>query len=365
MDDETFRETLERVGLTQYQAETYVTLVELGAASAIEIAESSSVPQARIYDVLRDLESRNFIETYDSGSLYAKAREPEAVFELLEEQSQQLQNAAEELKTRWERPVLSDHTVSVVKRTEIAIKNAAEQLRDAENEVQLALTPVQFGELREDLKIAYNNDVAVKLSIHPKNEYDADPLEELRNEFDGVASEVRYRHLPTPFLGIVDRASLFFAPETYQHPSHEYGLLVNDYSLAQVFKWFFQTALWDSWSRVYIDGDGNPPITYTYIRECIRDVASLVEAGEHVHVTVVGTDRRTQSRTEISGEIDDIVYSGELADDPRDTRLITYSEQAVIRIVIEDGTKLDVGGWGAMLEDIEADRIVVEAVEET
>ncbi|SIR66093.1 Sugar-specific transcriptional regulator TrmB [Haladaptatus litoreus] len=363
MDDESFRETLERVGLTQYQAAAYTAVVELGSASAVEIAESSDVPQARIYDVLRDLESRGLIETYDRGSLYAKARSPDAMFDLLEEQSNQLQDAADELETRWEQPVLSEHTVSVVKRSSAAIENAVERLRDAENDVQMALTPDQFRELQDDLRVAYENDVIVKLSIHPQNQYDTEPLGTLREEFAGTASEVRYRRLPTPFLAIVDRSNIFFAPETYQHPSHEYGLLVNDYSLAQVFKWFFQTALWDSWSEVYTDSDGDLPRTYTYIRDCIRDVRPLVEDGERVFVTVTGTNRLTQERADISGEIIDVVYSGAPVDEPRETRLITYTEQAIIRIKTDDGEQISVGGWGAMLEDIEADRIVVEAVE--
>jgi len=71
MDTEDLRDALEDAGLSQYQAEAYTALLRLGTASATELADACAVPTARIYDVLRDLEGKAYIETYEQGSLHS------------------------------------------------------------------------------------------------------------------------------------------------------------------------------------------------------------------------------------------------------------------------------------------------------
>jgi len=41
MDTDTLRSALEQIGLTQYEADAYLTLVDLGSATAVEIAGKS------------------------------------------------------------------------------------------------------------------------------------------------------------------------------------------------------------------------------------------------------------------------------------------------------------------------------------
>ena len=55
---------LRDAGLSPYQADAYVTILEVGAAPVTDIAEASGVPDPRIYDVLRDLEAEGYIELY-------------------------------------------------------------------------------------------------------------------------------------------------------------------------------------------------------------------------------------------------------------------------------------------------------------
>lgn len=52
MDTDELYAVLEEAGLSPYQADAYAALLELGSASASEIATTSGVPQPRIYDVL-------------------------------------------------------------------------------------------------------------------------------------------------------------------------------------------------------------------------------------------------------------------------------------------------------------------------
>jgi DNA-binding MarR family transcriptional regulator len=63
MDTDELHAVLEEAGLSPYQADAYETLLELGSASASEIATTSGVPQPRIYDVLRGLEDDGYVTT--------------------------------------------------------------------------------------------------------------------------------------------------------------------------------------------------------------------------------------------------------------------------------------------------------------
>lgn len=351
-------------GLTEYEADAYTTIVELGSATAIEIADACDVPQARIYDVLRELESEDYIETYKQGSVHARALEPEVVMDELSSQAEALVAAKEELKQRWTKPTLENHRVNIVNRGATTIERAIDQIHDAENEIHLGLTGEQFKSLVDDLAAAYAEGVIVKVSLHPESTHDSLPLAELEPLFEGSVSQVHYGRLPTPFLAIIDRSQVFFTPQNYQHPSHEYGILVNDYSLSHVFNWFFQTALWDPWERVYDDRGDEPPFEYVSIRECLADLKPLFDEDEpqEIFVTVRGYDRLTRAEKTITGKVTDITYSGTLPEEGRWTELITYTEQATMEVATDEQT-YSIGGHGTMLEDIEARRITVESVE--
>ena len=54
--------TLKGLGLTMYEAQAYVTLTSLISSNATEIAEKSEIPRSKIYDVLKGLVKKNFID---------------------------------------------------------------------------------------------------------------------------------------------------------------------------------------------------------------------------------------------------------------------------------------------------------------
>jgi len=76
METEQFVTVLEEAGLSPYEATVYVTLLDLGTASATAIADESGVPGPRIYDILRSLADRGYVETYQQGTLQARAHDP-------------------------------------------------------------------------------------------------------------------------------------------------------------------------------------------------------------------------------------------------------------------------------------------------
>jgi len=76
-------EGLRKLGLTEYEAKAYAALVGMGEASAREIHERCGVPRTRIYDILRDLAGRVFLEYVQAAPSYYRAVEPDRVIEKL------------------------------------------------------------------------------------------------------------------------------------------------------------------------------------------------------------------------------------------------------------------------------------------
>ncbi|MBE6500593.1 MAG: transcriptional regulator [Methanobrevibacter thaueri] len=58
-------ELLKGLGLTMYEAQAYLTLTSLISSTASEIAEKSEIPRSKIYDVLKRLVEKNYIEVED------------------------------------------------------------------------------------------------------------------------------------------------------------------------------------------------------------------------------------------------------------------------------------------------------------
>ena len=58
-------EMLKGLGLTMYEAQAYLTLTSLISSTATEIAEKSEIPRSKIYDVLKRLAEKDYIEIED------------------------------------------------------------------------------------------------------------------------------------------------------------------------------------------------------------------------------------------------------------------------------------------------------------
>jgi sugar-specific transcriptional regulator TrmB len=67
---------LKGIGLTMYEAQAYVTLTSLISATAVEVSEKSGIPRSKIYDVLKGLSRKNFIEVEDGRPLTYNVKSP-------------------------------------------------------------------------------------------------------------------------------------------------------------------------------------------------------------------------------------------------------------------------------------------------
>jgi len=346
-------EVLRDAGLSPYQADAYVTTLEFGTAPVTDIAEVSGVPDPRIYDVLRDLDDEGYIELYEQESLHARAYSFEEVTDDLEARASRFRAAAEEIERRWEQPAMQETSVSVVGQFETVIRNAAKWIRAADDKVQVSLGADQYDRLRPALSDAAAAGVDVYLSVRADEEF----FETV--DVAAVCTEARDRRIPSPFVAVVDRARTCFAP--HEGSTNEYGVLVDDWTHTYVFHWFFLTTQWGVWEPFYV-ADDDVPTDYVDIRYCVRDVAPLLEEGATVRVRVSGIDLESDAERTIEGRVTDLLLS-KTATEAVPRHITSYGGQVGMAVETDDGP-VAVGGWGAMVEEMEAHCVSVLAVED-
>ncbi|KTG11348.1 transcriptional regulator TrmB [Haloprofundus marisrubri] len=351
MDRETLAQALEYADLTAYQADAYLTLLEMGVSPAIEVGRESSVPVSQIYDVLRSLESKGYVETIERETLHVRPREPDEPMGNLESRGQLLHDAAEEIKERYRKPRRLDARIGVTKRVETAVENAEELIGEAETVVEVAGTYEQLQFLEPALRDAHDRGVVTHASVY------TDDRKTAPEAFapEGALSELRACTIPGPFLVVIDRHRTCFAPNT--RSDEDYGVLIYDRILPFVFHWYYLTCLWDPYPRMYLEDEGK--FTYVTMEEFVRDCYPLWSEGYDLSVVVEGVDIESESKTTVEGVVTEIQYSGRQQSQPA---LSDLSSHKIVTLETDD-EKLAIGGWGAVFEDIEARTISLVGIE--
>lgn len=349
MEPEEVRGVLEDAELSPYQAKAFLALLELGDASVSEIVQNCTVPQPRIYDVLRSLDDKGFVETYEEDSLRARLVDPGSIVEKLEAKSGRYAAAAEEIDDAWERPAIAEHDIEVFTEFKQVVTNAVDGIERANDSVTVAANGSEFLQLKSALTEAKRDDVVVHLSIHLEKDSKTD-VGDLEPYLRKAASEVRYRNSSSPFLTLVDANKSYFG---VPRRGRGYGMFVQDQALSSMLFSHFQDSLWGRWDVVYSDRSETYPKKYTDIRNCLEELTPHLDSGEQLTATVNGYEMETGLEVRIEGLITDVVP------DP-DADVSIYESDEVTIVVETDEGLYEVGGFGAVVEDVRATSIKIE-----
>ena len=88
---------LKGLGLTMYEAQAYLTLTSLISSTASEVAEKSGIPRSKIYDVLKGLIKKNFIDVEDGRPLTYNVKSP---VEVLSREKEKIDSQIDDTITR-------------------------------------------------------------------------------------------------------------------------------------------------------------------------------------------------------------------------------------------------------------------------
>ena len=114
---------LRSIGMNEYEANVYSTLVGLQKATARDIHEVSGVPRGRIYEILNDLARRGFIAVEEGSPTSYHVLDIDVVFDRLKEDYvRTLDETREVLKSLSVKPHISPDSFFIL-RSDWAIEN--------------------------------------------------------------------------------------------------------------------------------------------------------------------------------------------------------------------------------------------------
>ncbi|WP_202320520.1 TrmB family transcriptional regulator [Archaeoglobus neptunius] len=120
-------ESLKKLGFTEYEARVYAALALRGEATASEIHKTSGVPRTKVYEVLKSLESKGFVETIKSSPASFRAIDPEIILEDYKEEILSTVNSVVEFLKDAKHEKFIQHPVWCV-RGSSGVRNRAKEL---------------------------------------------------------------------------------------------------------------------------------------------------------------------------------------------------------------------------------------------
>lgn len=153
-------EKLRRIGLTVYEAKTYLCLLKDHLNTASMISEKSGVPRTKIYSVLESLARKGWIKVYSGVPLLFKAISPCEVFERIKKD---YSDFLKSIETTLDKEVAGVKEKFVIKKFDIGLESLKEEIKKAKT-VQISNATTSF---LKKVSEAFSKDAEVRVLLFP------------------------------------------------------------------------------------------------------------------------------------------------------------------------------------------------------
>ena len=208
-------EALQLMGLTDYETRAYVALTSLISANATEISVNGNIPRSKVYQVLKNLVEKGFIEMSRGKPLKFTIIPPHEVFQKSRNNIKDTIDQAEiELNHMYESQIPKvPAPIWLIHGPEKIVKKEMEIILRAEESIFIMgglMFPDEPLQLKDHLQKSINNGVDVKMLTAPKCRVDG--VEVLTREImNDLPIEMKF--FPVPFIKLIvrDRKEMLIA----------------------------------------------------------------------------------------------------------------------------------------------------------
>lgn len=163
---------LKNLGLSDYEVKAYVVNISLISATASEISLASNVPRSKIYEVLKSLAKKEFVEIERGKPLKFNAIPPHEIIEKSRKQfNEKLDEAENELNRIYEKQIPQvPAPLWLIHGPEKILKKEVEIISRAKKSVYIMLGLLfkdEIPELKDSLNKAIKRGVHVKIILSP------------------------------------------------------------------------------------------------------------------------------------------------------------------------------------------------------
>ena len=157
---ESIVERLRKLGLTEYEAKVYSSLLKYHLNSASKLSERSGVPRTKIYSVLESLAAKGLITVYSGVPLLFKPLDPGEIFERMKKDYDAV---LEVTKTMLDKDEVKMKEKFVITKYDVALERLKEQIARAKT-VWIGNVTTEF---LEKVKDAFDPNAEVKVTLFP------------------------------------------------------------------------------------------------------------------------------------------------------------------------------------------------------
>ncbi len=180
------RKSLEKIGLTSYEINTYSSLLKTGPITASDLSQKSGVPYSKIYEVLGTLEEKGWIGSDDSRPTQYFAKSPATAIQTSKQQFEtEFRNneniVLKELTPLYEQSGISERPdIWIISGVINIATKILEMVDSCRNEVMIAIPKVAEELAKEALpKIRLLHDSGVDITILVSEDVEGDTLKSL------------------------------------------------------------------------------------------------------------------------------------------------------------------------------------------
>ncbi|WP_227131999.1 TrmB family transcriptional regulator [Halorubellus salinus] len=349
MEDTSLTDRLERLGLSEKEIDTYLSILDHGEAKASTIADDAGVSKRYVYSVSEQLEDRGFVDVNDHAvPTLIRANPPEEVVERL---SAELSSLGPDLAARWNRVTEERREFEIIKAQSTVVKRIREFLASAEDEVTLSVPAKLLPEIEDELRETVDRNVLVFLLLTGDESTAVDVADDV-----APASVVRVWTERAPVLFSVDTQLGLFAPYELLARSNagQQAVAIAQEQLVPILTGSFFGNYWPIAEEAHV-ADPEPLLTdYQSFRHAVFAATRYQNQDEPIVATVDARPvQRDGDYRELTGRVVDVRQG--LVDPPNSRFAV---ENALVLDL--DGDRVTVGGPGAFLEDYEARGVTLE-----
>jgi sugar-specific transcriptional regulator TrmB len=356
MNEDELIDELREVGLTKYESQAYVAAVRLGSGRPNELADSSGVPQARIYDVIDDLREMGLVEVQErSQGKEVHAPPPSVVLDELRQRhiaelTDRIDAVSSSLADLHNYEQTSEGFVTMVSLRESALRHVKQAIDDAEWWLTMALPVDVYDAVADNIADATDRGVTVRIVVDGDEARSADPRPGRMGP--SFPEDVAVRHRPSlDTFAFADRTYGIFNSKHPQAESQPY-IITQERNLVLLFQMYAEQ-VWTG-SKTIQTGGGLPK-RYLDPWRAIVDLRDGLDADTTFVAEVDGRETHTRSPGTWTGEVVDYEIGG-----PVGGSFDAVAPTTASLTLDTDDDELTVGGWKATIEDIAADGLQVD-----
>ena len=158
---------LAKFGLSTYESKAYITMCSMINGKAIDISEASGIPRSKIYDVLKELNKKGFVEVERTKPLKYTVVTPKVVFEREKEKLEaELAECEEELSELYNQEISKTQApVWLINTSEKIIAKELEIIERSRSSISMRIGFLLEGEGDELIKAfrRLGEDVSIRI----------------------------------------------------------------------------------------------------------------------------------------------------------------------------------------------------------